>query len=501
MSIELDNFDSLEQPFLDHHDKSLRVQTDTFDTENGVDFVKLARLPVTEKYTIEYRGEDIVVDSANWRDSTLLKIQIFAGYCNFILFGLAEQTVGTLIPQLQEYYNINDLQTGYVFLASVSGYFLMAVLTEICHRRLGVRGIVIMGTASLTLAYLVLSTRPPFFVLIMCYMLGGIGFGSLDAGLNGWMGNLVDLNQLLGILHGCYGIGSMISPPLITHLVDRAVNPWQWNSYYLVLSSVAASCMVLFTVVFRNETPAKYHFSVVLKETRRQLEDEAHDDDSDRGEESDKEDDSGTPSASLSQSLRSKLVWFFSLIMFVYVGGEVAFGAWLVSFLLRVKNVAYKLSAYMATTFWTGLTMGRICLGFVTAHYFSSEMTANWVYIAMSLVGYVIFCMFAYTLAVTILFPIVFVTGLFVGPIFPTTIVAAIETLPVKYHANGIGFICAFGGGGAAAIPFLIGIVAQASDRGLKFYPVIIIILFSMLLVAWLLLFFKFRAHKRRAAR
>lgn len=492
MAIELEN---LEQPFLDDHNKALGVPEDTFDTTGDPDFVKLARLPVTEKYTLEYRGEQIVVDSANWRDSTLLKLQIIAAYCNFILFGLAEQTLGTLIPELQQDYHINDLESGYIFLASVTGYFVMAILTELCHRRLGVRGIVIMGTASLTLAYLVVSTRPPFFVFIFCYVLGGIGFGSLDAGLNGWMGNLIDLNQLLGILHGCYGVGCMISPPVITHLVDRAVDPWPWNSYYLVLSCVAASCMVFFSVVFRNESPAKYHFAAVLKETRRQLEDKLHDEESDNTV-----DDASEQSASLSQALRSKLVWVFSIVMFVYVGGEVAFGAWLVTFLLRIKNTSYKLSSYMATTFWSGLTMGRICLGFITAHYFSSELTANWVYIVMSLVGYVVFCVASYTPALTILFPIVFVTGLFVGPIFPTTIVAAIEILPVKYHASGVGFICAFGGGGGAAIPFLVGMVANSSDRGIKFYPFIIIVFFVILLVIWLLLFIKFSAHKRRTA-
>lgn len=485
MSIELDD---LQQPFLNATPKNHPQHG-----PNELDFEQLAEKPLTESYTVEYNGEQIVVDSADWRDSTLLKLQIAASYCNFILFGLAEQTLGTIIPKLQEHYGIDDLKTGYVFLASVAGYFSMALLTETCHRRLGVRGVVVFGTSSMTLGYLLLSTKPPFFLFIMCYILSGLGFGSLDAGLNGWMGNLVDLNQLLGILHGCYGIGCMISPPLITHLIDRKNNPWVWNSYYLVLSAISASCLVFFAVVFRHETPGKYQFSVILKETRRHLEDKDVD-----NEDDDTDPDAGSESASLSQSLRSKLVWFFSVIMFVYVGAEVAFGAWLVTFLLRIKKLSYKVSSYMATTFWTGLTTGRICLGFVTAHYFHSELAANFAYIVLSLAGYILFCLFAFTKAYWLLFVIVFVTGLFVGPIFPTTIVASIEILPVKYHASGVGFICAFGGGGGAAVPFLIGLVAETSDLGLRFYPFIITSLFGALLVAWLLLYGKYRGHKRR---
>lgn len=482
-SIELDD---LNRPFLEEQSKSVAELLD------GTDFADLAGRPLNEKYTAKFNGEEVVVDSANWRDSSLLKLQIVSSYCNFILFGLAEQTLGTIIPKLQEDYHIDDLKTGYVFLASVLGYFSMALLTEAFHRRLGVRGVVVMGTSSMALGYLIVSTRPPYYVFILCYVLSGLGFGSLDAGLNGWMGNLVDLNQLLGVLHGCFGIGCMISPPLITHLIDRERNPWVWSNYYLVLSVIAASCMVFSAVVFRNETPRKYEFSVILKETRRQLEDK------DINDEDSSSDASGTDSASLSQALRSKLVWFFSVFMFVYVGAEVAFGAWLVTFLLRIKKLSYKASSYMATTFWSGLTAGRICLGFVTAHCFHSELSANWLYILLSLVGYVLFCLFAFTPFIWLLFVIVFLTGLFVGPIFPTTIVASIEILPVKYHASGIGFICAFGGGGGAAIPFLVGMVAEANNLGLMFYPFIFAILFVALLVPWLLLYRKYRGHKRR---
>lgn len=503
MSIELND---LNEPFLDPEPQDPEPQ------DSGPDFAYYASLPVSQKFSVEYQGEQIVVDSANWRDSTRLKLQILASYSNFILFGLAEQTVGTIIPRLQNHYGIDDLQTGYIFLASTSGYFCMALLTETVHRLFGVRGVVLMGTGNMTLAYLVLSTKPPFPIFIMCYALSGIGFGSLDAGLNGWMGNLVDLNPLLGILHGCYGIGCMILPPLITHLIDRKDNPWAWNQYYLVLSCIAAACLIFFAVVFRLETPAKYQFSLILKKERRRAEIRATKGDLqyalDSAESSgsvepeldpeDQPDSSEADSATLAESLRSKLVWFFSIIMFVYVGAEVAFGAWLVTFLLRIRHFSYKLASYMATSFWTGLTFGRIFLGFVTAHFFTSELAANWVYMLFSVLGHVLFCTLAFTPLVWPLFLIVFVTGLAVGPIFPTTIVASIDILPVRFHAAGVGFICAFGGGGGAAIPFFIGLIAETSDLGLHFFPFIVASLFLLLLVCWLIICMRYRGHQRR---
>lgn len=469
------------------------------------DYDQLALLPPTEKYTVQYLGQELYIDSNDWRNSTLLKCKIMTGFSVFILFGLAEQTVGTLIPKLQVHYNMDDVRTAYIFLASTLGYFSMALLSEVCSRKLGYKGVLMMGTCSMTVAYLTVSFVPPYPIFILAYVFSGIGFGSLDACLNAWMGGLVDSNQLLGILHGCYGVGCMISPPLITHLVVREHNPWQWHSYYLVLALIAACCFTLLTVIFRNETPYKFRFENALKQRRRELEEErnadpdAGNDQAETGSTakftstSTSTDVSSSETASLSQSLRSPLVWFFSSIMFIYVGGEVAFGAWLVTFLVRIKSSPYKLASYMATTFWSGLTAGRICLGFVTAHYFHSELAANWAYITLSAVGQLVFAMLAFSAAAPPLFVVVFFTGLFVGPIFPTTIVASIQVLPVRFHATGVGFICAFGGGGGAMVPFLIGLVADKSDLGLRFYPFIVLILYVVLFCAWLILYLRYR--------
>lgn len=448
-----------------------------------------------KRYTVEYENETLYIDSTNWRDSTLLKFQVIAGYLVFILFGLAEQTVGTLIPKFQDHYQIDDIQTSFIFLASVLGYFLMALINEITHKNLGIRGVVILGSVSMTCAYLVISFKPPFAIFILCYIMNGIGFGSLDASLNTWMGCLTDSNQLLGILHGCYGIGCMISPPVITGLLERTKNPWQWNQYYMVLSSVGALNTMFLIVMFRYETAKKYKFTMILKNKRGKMLDDENELEMDtfrnqsevsttNDELNDEKDDHS--SVPLSEALKSKLVWLFSTILFIYVGGEVAFGSWLITFLTRIKNLSYTYSSYMATSFWTGLTVGRIGLGFATAHFFKNELIANFLYMFFSFAGFLAFWLLSWVTTNFILFIIVFLAGTFVGPIFPTTIVASLKVLPHKYHAAGIGFICAFGGGGAAVLPFLIGIIAESSTLGLTLLPCIVLGIFALLCLIWL---------------
>lgn len=497
----------------------------------GVDITidEMALRPLTDNYVVQFEGKKVYIESLDWRTSWLLKFQILAGWALFILFGLGEQTLGTLIPRLQKHFGINDLQTALVFLAATSGYFTMAMLSEACHVRFGVRGLGVLGTACMVVGYMISGTGPPFGLFITAYFIVGVGFGCLGATFNGWIGNLVNSAPLLGILHGCYGIGCITTPPLVTALTTRKVNPWGVFHYYFVLGGLSASLMVYMGYTFRHESATKYRLMVLVNESRRKIRDSLvkseskdeihnleaqipHDSSSitkeakavvvtsdETGEHSDTADSSILPKPKIS-ALRSKLVWYIAILMFVYVSGEAAFGAWLVTFCIRIKHLPYQYSAYMASAFWAGLTTGRMVLGFVTEFYFSNEMMANLIYIAGSLIGQTVFCIAALFNVPAALFPIVFFLGFFVGPVFPTTIVAVVNVLPVHHHASGIGFICAFGGGGGAAAPFLIGLVASSSNHGLRFYPLIVALLYVILIILWIILMIWTKRNKRQGA-
>ena len=73
--------------------------------------------------------------------------------------------------------------------------------------------------------------------------------------------------------------------------------------------------------------------------------------------------------------------------------------------------------------------------------------------------------------------------GFFLGPLFPAAIVAATKILPSHLHVSAIGFAAAFGGGGAAILPFAIGALAQA--RGVSILQPIILAILVVLLLLW----------------
>lgn len=76
--------------------------------------------------------------------------------------------------------------------------------------------------------------------------------------------------------------------------------------------------------------------------------------------------------------------------------------------------------------------------------------------------------------------------GFFLGPLFPAAVVAATRILPAHLHVSAIGFAAAFGGGGAAVLPFGIGALAQA--KGVTILQPVILAILVFCLILWLCL-------------
>jgi fucose permease len=76
------------------------------------------------------------------------------------------------------------------------------------------------------------------------------------------------------------------------------------------------------------------------------------------------------------------------------------------------------------------------------------------------------------------------VQGFFLGPLFPAVVVVATKLLARNLHVSAIGFAAAFGGGGAAVLPFAVGAIAQA--KGVKVLQPFAIGLLGGILGLWM---------------
>ena len=133
---------------------------------------------------------------------------------------------------------------------------MAALFSDRLHRLFGRRGIAFFGPTCKITAYIVISTHPRYPAVVAVLSLAGMGNGLLDAAWNAWIGTMEQQNQLLGLLHGCYGLGATISPLVGTAMITKAQLGW-WTFYYVMAGLVSVE-VVAGTAAFWTATGAKY---------------------------------------------------------------------------------------------------------------------------------------------------------------------------------------------------------------------------------------------------
>ncbi|KNB15339.1 hypothetical protein FOXG_13933 [Fusarium oxysporum f. sp. lycopersici 4287] len=251
----------------------------------------------------------------------------------------------------------------------------------------------------------------------------GFGNGIQDSGYNAWIGNMHRANELLGFLHGAYGLGGTIGPLIASAMVTEG--KLNWYTFYYIMIGLTVVELVVGTAAFRDATGQVYRQRVRYDEAK------------DR--------------ATTRMALKKPITWIVAVFLLGYVATEVSLGGWIVTFMLRVRHAKPFLAGLTVTLFWLGLTLGRVVLGFVTER--TGEKTAIMVYLMLSM-GLELLYWLVPNFVASVIF--VMLLGFFLGPLFPAAMVAATKLLPADYHVSAIGFAAAVGGGGAAVGPFAV---------------------------------------------
>ncbi|KAM3079672.1 hypothetical protein ACMFMG_006085 [Clarireedia jacksonii] len=414
------------------------------------DSITLASIEnVPEEPTVDrVATESITLEQ--WNKPRVNLYRYLATLYSFIVMGMNDAAYG-----LEKYYDQTYTTISLVFLAPFVGYTLAAFLNNRIHNYFGQFGIAIIAPLCKVIAYVVTCAHPPYPVLPVIFGLSGFGNGLEDGAWNAWIGNMENANELLGFLHGTYGLGATISPLIATAMITKGDLPWY--KFYYVMIGLAVLELVLCGLTFRHSTGA-YHRSQIINTT-----------------------DASAPESNTKEALKNPVTWICAIFLLCYVGVEVSLGGWLVTFMLVVRHGAPFASGLVVTGFWLGLTFGRIVLGFITGKI--GERLSITVYILISMAFELCFWLIPSFISSAIFAGWL---GFFLGPLFPAAIVVATKLLPKRLHISAIGFAAAFGGGGAALFPFAVGAIAQA--KGVKVLQPIALGLLVAILGLWCLL-------------
>jgi fucose permease len=101
--------------------------------------------------------------------------------------GLNDGAPGALLPSLEAYYDLNYAVVSFIFLANACGFIFSSFMSNRLHVAVGRCKSLIVGTSLQASCYVILSTHPPYPVVIVGFFLAGTGMGFILAHANSYM--------------------------------------------------------------------------------------------------------------------------------------------------------------------------------------------------------------------------------------------------------------------------------------------------------------------------
>ncbi|KAL1923570.1 uncharacterized protein VTP21DRAFT_8550 [Calcarisporiella thermophila] len=448
---------------------STTKQTDSVSNSSLKESTETVELDITN--TISTNSNESYADSTasrlakKWRWwATLLLC-----YLMFLFVGSDDGTFGLVLPQVRKYYSLNDSQVSLAFLSDLAGYLLGSMLTGFLVNRLGFKRYLILGEGLFLVATFCLALvapRLPFFSFMLSMVVSGASIATLDTGIHSFMLSLPNGARLLTWLHAAYGLGAWAGPAAFTLLIDNA--NMQWNTIYLLLGSAGVAIFLGLAVVFierRNwENPSmdtQDSETTAVDATGTEEGEEKGNGEKIRVEEVEEIEEQSNLLLAVFKYLH---VWLCALMFFFYMGAEVSLGSWSYNFLTVAREYPVAISGQIAGIYWLGLMIGSVGLGHLSPKVGSFRVV---------FIGLLIHVVALLTLWFIV--PIVpsteggealsgialFLTGLGLGPIYPTLMIVLCSEIPLRLRGSAIGLVTGFASLGQGIFSWIAGVLAD----------------------------------------
>lgn len=436
---------------------------------------------------VYFENKRVIIENKNIFQNNKLKFQFVSSMLSLFFLGLVDQVVGSLIEYFLAEYHIDRVQLSYLFVSQFCGYIPASILNNYLMKRYGLHKLYVSACFIVCCTSTLFFLKVPFAILPICSVFVGWSNGTFDCCLNYFVGNLDYSNELLGLMHSMYGLGCLVTPVLSIHLIKLGM---PWNYYFLLLIATAFVNLIFAYFFFKHETATKYRYIASLERKNN----------SENSEFNNAEDNEIAPS--IQETICNKYVIFYSLALFTYVGSELSVGVWLNNYMYRIKHQTEEKSSIITSTFWLFMTGGRAFMGFFTGRYYQDrEIKCIVVYCFIVAISCLCFWIFQFSITLQVIS--ICVAAWFVGPLFSTTIIIALKTLPKRYALHSISLIAGFGGAGAAIIPSILGYISEhfgksvtgdSNGAGLKYFPECVFITFLLAAMLWLAFYLKHKS-------
>jgi fucose permease len=351
-------------------------------------------------------------------------VLILAAILAIFVYGMIAAMLGTILPELSERFHLSPSQNGTVASAQALGLILASLgvgpLLDNEGNKLGM----VLGLVFISIALLALPRSPGFRTILLLLFLLGVGGGTLVTAANALVSDVGQAHRAtaLNLVNLFFGLGGLATPFIAANLFKRN---WVRLCYTVAFLAVTTLAIEMLT-----QMPGPTGTGFILADAGPVL---------------------GRP-----------MLFLIGLFLFLYIGCEVGMWNWLVRHLIAQGIPESRALNILSLGFALGLLIGRAGILPILSHVPP---------ITVTLVGSVAMAVTTF-LALRTNKPaaasvLVFLSGLSMAPVFPTTIAIVGDAFP-RMTSTAIGFVITCGWTGLAVSSRVIGAIAGGDPRRLK---------------------------------
>jgi len=350
---------------------------------------------------------------------------IFAAIVAIFVYGMIAAMLGTILPDLSDRFHLTPTQNGTIAFFQALGLIIASVGVGPLLDAEGDKAGLILGLVFIGIVLFLLPRSSGFRSIVVLLFLLGVGGGIVVTGANALVSEVSEAHRAtaLNLVNLFFGLGGLATPFISANLFKR-----NWVRLCYTVASLTVLVLVI-QVITKMPAP------------------------------------SGTGGFVLADAgpvLGRPLLFLLGFFLFLYISCEVGVWNWLPRHLIAQGIPETLALNVLSLGFALGLLVGRIGVSPILIH-----VPAVTVTLAASVAMAISTFLMLRTSNPTAAAVLVFIAGLSMAPVFPTTLAMVGNAFP-RMSGTAIGFVITCGWAGLAVSSRLIGAIAGDDPVRLK---------------------------------
>jgi len=350
---------------------------------------------------------------------------ILAAIIAIFIYGMIAAMLGTILPELSDRFHLSPSQNGTIAFAQAVGLILASLAAGPLLDNEGKKLGIVLGLGFIAIALFVLPRAPGFRSILMLLFLLGVGGGIMVTGANALASDVGEAHRAtaLNLANLFFGLGALATPLIAANLFGR-----NWIRLCYTIASLTVATLVIEALTKMPGPTGTGRFVL----------------------------------ADAAPVLGRPLLFLLGLFVFLYITCEVGIWNWLPRYLIAQGIPESQALNILSLGFALGMLIGRAGILPVLI-----RVPAVTVTLAGSAAMAVTTFVMLRTNKPTAAFVLVFLAGISMAPVFPTTLAIVGDAFP-RMTGTAIGFVITCGWTGLAVSSRIIGLIAGGDPRRLK---------------------------------